>query len=111
MSDIETQNKTEKMFGVTRRLLATSFCGLLICSFGFFQAAFSQPLPARQADNVKALPATAQEEISAVLGRGQRAYQATAKAKGFRIDNPKHALRWSSPPRECACDQAQRIGG
>jgi hypothetical protein len=92
MSHIEKQNKTEKEFGVTRRLLATSFCGLLICSFGFFPSAFSQPLPGHQADSAKALPATAQEQISAVLGRSQRAYQATAKAKGFRIDNPKHAL-------------------
>jgi hypothetical protein len=41
---------------------------------------------------VKAVPASAQEQISAVLGRDQHAFQAAVRPGGFELDNPKHRL-------------------
>ena len=42
---------------------------------------------------LSSLPAEAQWNISAALGRDQPAYHAQREGEGWRLDNPKHGLR------------------
>jgi hypothetical protein len=42
--------------------------------------------------DLRALPAAAQAQISATLGRDQRAYHSQREARGYRIGNPQHGF-------------------
>lgn len=42
--------------------------------------------------DLRALPAEAQAQISATLGRDQQAYQSHREARGYRIGNPQHGF-------------------